>query len=66
MSQCPPRLKIDLARKVRLDVWAADRAELQEHTLYFAAFAQMLTIVVVLVAVGRIKGVWPRRQEHLD
>jgi len=49
-----------------LDVWAADRAELQEHTLYFAAFAQMLTIVVVLVAVGRIKGVWPRRQEHLD
>lgn len=66
MSQCPPRLKIDLARKVGLDVWAADRAELQEHTLYFAAFAQMLTIVVVLGAVGRIKGVWPRRQEHLD
>lgn len=47
-----------------MDIWAADRAELQEHTLYFAAFAQMLMIVVVLRAVDGIKAVWPRSQER--
>lgn len=33
---------------VFMDVWAADRAELQEHTVYFGIFALMLMIVVVL------------------
>jgi hypothetical protein len=47
-----------------MDVWAADRAELQEHTLYFAAFAQMLMVVIVLRAVGGIKAVWLRGQER--
>ena len=37
-----------------MDVWAADRAELQEHTVYFAAFALMLMIVVVLQAAGSL------------
>ena len=44
-----------------LDVWAADRAELQEHTLYFAGFAQLLVVVVVLQAVGRVSA-WLRRE----
>ncbi|MEV2275494.1 hypothetical protein AB0I72_07895 [Nocardiopsis sp. NPDC049922] len=31
-----------------MDIWANDRAELQEHTVYFAAFAQLLIVVVAL------------------
>lgn len=38
-----------------MDVWAADRAELQEHTLYFAAFCQMLIAIVVLPVARDLK-----------
>ncbi len=36
-----------------MDVWAADRAELQEHTLYFAGFAQLLMVLIVLETATR-------------
>jgi len=38
-----------------MDVWAADRAELQEHTLYFAGFSQLLTVIVVMLGAARIQ-----------
>ena len=38
-----------------LDVWAADRAETQEHTLYFAAFSQLLLLVLVTGLMGRVR-----------
>lgn len=31
-----------------MDVWAEDRAELQEHTVYFVVFTQLLAIVIVV------------------
>ncbi|MDP9375019.1 MAG: hypothetical protein M3Q65_21740 [Chloroflexota bacterium] len=37
-----------------MDVWAADRAELQEHTLYFAGFAQLLMVLIVLETATRV------------
>ncbi|MGP3955661.1 hypothetical protein ACTWPT_06650 [Nonomuraea sp. 3N208] len=33
-----------------LDVWAADRAELQEHTVYFVMFTVLLVILLVVNA----------------
>jgi hypothetical protein len=37
-----------------MDVWAADRAELQEHTVYFVMFAVLLGLVFVVSAVERV------------
>ncbi|MFI9011709.1 hypothetical protein ACIGNX_31180 [Actinosynnema sp. NPDC053489] len=37
-----------------MDVWAADRAELQEHTVYFVMFAVLLGLVHVVTAVDRV------------
>ena len=48
-----------------MDVWAADRAELEEHTLYFAGFAQLLMVIVVLQTVASVR-VWLRRQAHSE
>lgn len=36
-----------------LDVWAADRAELQEHTVYFVMFSVLLVIVLVVSATSQ-------------
>jgi hypothetical protein len=36
-----------------MDVWAADRAELQEHTVYFVMFAVLLGLIFVVAAVER-------------
>lgn len=36
-----------------MDVWAADRAELQEHTVYFVMFAVLLGLIFVVSAVER-------------
>lgn len=38
-----------------MDVWAADRAELQEHTVYFAAFAQLLLVIVVISVADAVR-----------
>lgn len=43
-----------------MDVWAADRVELQEHTVYFAAFGQLLMLVVVVRTAAAVKD-WLRR-----
>ncbi len=37
-----------------MDVWAADRAELQEHTVYFVMFAVLLGLVFVVSAVEQV------------
>jgi hypothetical protein len=37
-----------------MDVWAADRAELQEHTVYFAMFAVLLGLIFVVSAAQRV------------
>jgi hypothetical protein len=37
-----------------MDVWAADRIELQEHTVYFAMFTVLLTVIFVVSAAGRV------------
>ncbi|MEU4741393.1 hypothetical protein AB0G02_13145 [Actinosynnema sp. NPDC023658] len=34
-----------------MDVWAADRAELQEHTVYFVMFAVLLGMIHLVTAV---------------
>jgi hypothetical protein len=34
-----------------MDVWAADRAELQEHTVYFVMFAVLLGMIYLVSAV---------------
>lgn len=44
-----------------MDVWAADRAELQEHTLYFTAFAQLLILIGVVTIADNVRA-WLRRQ----
>lgn len=44
-----------------MDVWAADRAELQEHTVYFAAFSQLLLLIVVVSAADAARA-WLHRQ----
>lgn len=44
-----------------MDVWAADRAELQEHTLYFAAFAQLLLLIIVVSVADAVRA-WLRAQ----
>lgn len=44
-----------------MDVWAADRAELQEHTLYFTAFAQLLILIGVVSVADSVRA-WLRRQ----
>jgi hypothetical protein len=36
-----------------MDVWAADRVELQEHTVYFVMFAVLLGLIFVVSAVER-------------
>jgi hypothetical protein len=48
-----------------MDVWAADRAELLEHSSYFAAFAMMLTVVIVVVTAAKAKE-WLRRPEFIQ
>ncbi|WP_146173695.1 hypothetical protein [Saccharothrix carnea] len=37
-----------------MDVWAADRVELQEHTVYFAMFAVLLGLIFVVSVVERV------------
>jgi hypothetical protein len=37
-----------------MDVWAADRAELQEHTVYFVMFAVLLGLIFVVSAVEQV------------
>ncbi|WP_170232228.1 hypothetical protein [Saccharothrix saharensis] len=37
-----------------MDVWAADRAELQEHTVYFVMFAVLLGLIHVVSAVEQV------------
>lgn len=46
---------------VLMDVWAADRAELQEHTVYFGIFALMFMIVAVLETMRTLGGPDARR-----
>jgi hypothetical protein len=43
-----------------MDVWAADRAELQEHTLYFVGFAMLLLVVLGVYLARRLSDVLPR------
>jgi len=33
-----------------MDVWAADRAELQEHTVYFVMFSVLLAVIFIVSA----------------
>jgi Putative peptidoglycan binding domain len=44
-----------------MDVWAADRAELVEHTTYFVLFAQLLATVFLVGIASRIR---PWLQRH--
>lgn len=37
-----------------MDVWAADRVELQEHTVYFVMFAVLLGLIFVVSAVEQV------------
>lgn len=39
-----------------MDVWAADRVELQEHTVYFAMFAVLLVLIFVVSATKQALG----------
>lgn len=43
-----------------MDVWAADRAELQEHTLYFIGFAMLLFVVLGVYLASRLADALPR------
>jgi hypothetical protein len=43
-----------------IDVWAEDRAELQEHTVYFVVFTQLLAIVL-MVSLATHAARWLRR-----
>lgn len=48
-----------------LDVWAEDRAELQEHTVYFVVFTLLLAIVfVVSVADQAARRLWPAERDQ--
>lgn len=37
-----------------MDVWAADRAELQEHTVYFVMFAVLLGLILIVSAAEEV------------
>lgn len=37
-----------------MDIWAEDRAELQEHTVYFVVFTQLLGIIIVVSLAERV------------
>ena len=43
-----------------MDIWAADRAELQEHTLYFVGFAMLLLVVLGVHLAQRLTEALPR------
>ena len=45
-----------------MDIWAADRVELQEHTVYFAVFALLLVLIPVLQVVHGVRA-WLHAQE---
>jgi hypothetical protein len=45
-----------------IDIRAADRAELLEHTSYFAAFTLLLAMVVVVQTAARFRA-WLQRVE---
>lgn len=38
-----------------MDIWAADRAELLEHTSYFAAFSMLLVVVLALSLMREVR-----------
>jgi uncharacterized membrane protein len=47
-AELPLGWMIVMTGMTTMDIWVDDRAELQEHTVYFAAFAQLLIVVIVL------------------
>ncbi|MCP3757043.1 hypothetical protein [Streptomyces sp. TBY4] len=47
-----------------MDVWAADRGELQEHTVYFVVFTQLLATVLVIALAARVRQ-WLQRSTSL-
>jgi hypothetical protein len=46
-----------------MDIWAADRVELQEHAVYFAVFALLLVLIPVLQVVRGVRS-WLHAQEN--
>lgn len=50
---------VEFTAMTMMDVWAADRVELQEHTLYFVGFAMLLLVIVGTRLAHRLSALLP-------